>query len=635
MFCRYCGNPSETPVCPTCAAQIPAPQPEYAQPVVPAQPEYYVQPECVQPEAPAPVTPEEAAPAPILSEETQVLTPEMAQSVMFTSEPAQNYVPAYAPVMEPGDTQPPQKKKGGKKVLLSILAVVCAVAVGLGVFTYLNPHWYQSPEDYMQEITQESLSSYTDTLSSVYGTLFKGESLLEGDYNTATTKLSLELDPSIAALLSSALQSEGIEMDAASLQNISLNAESTIQDNLMYVALSTGASADKIIGIKAFADLQTSVAYLGIPALSDTYLEVDLSQYDVDLSQLLTGNIFALEGDMMGAEYTAMLNALPSEDDFNVMLDTFLTSALEQITQVEKTSETVMVGGHSQSQTVLSATISEATLLQMGKVLLQQAQTNATLKSMLDAIDQYVYDTTGERMNLYSELVANAPALISQLDQLIAQANPTNYVLFKTYVDGDEVLGYDLSVVSAGSMVNALAFNVVEDGGTHYFQMTIPATGTNAPVLSGSYVENGDDVKGEMILPIEGLDFSIAFDSTATSTTLRLTPPAQLMNQLLPEMNAGGLLTDNLALELTMNHPDDANYSVRYAVLMGNTSMVALKAEMVMGNTTIALPQDTANVEDQMALMLWASEAYGNLPGLLEDLGLSEEAISDLMGDLL
>ena len=127
MFCRYCGNPSETPVCPACAAKIPAPQPVAP---VPVQPEY------VQPEASAPVQPEYVqpeAPAPILSEETQVLTPEMAQSVMFTSQPAQEPAPTYAPVMDLGNTQPPKQKKSSKKMLLSILAVVCAVAVAASV----------------------------------------------------------------------------------------------------------------------------------------------------------------------------------------------------------------------------------------------------------------------------------------------------------------------------------------------------------------------------------------------------------------------------------------------------------------------------------------------------------------------
>ena len=639
MFCRYCGTPSETPVCPACAA---------------------AQGQVAQPEAPA-----------VISEETQVLTPEMAQAI--AAEPVQPVMPEPATVAQPEYTQPvyaqpeytqpaapeytqpvyaqpeytqpaapeytqpvyaqpeyaqpePPKKKSKKGLWLSLVAVVAAVGVAAFAFWPTISHWFQSPEAYLQDVTKDSLSTYTDGLANAYGALVKGEPLND-DYNNVSTKLSLELNDGVAALLATALQSEGVNLSADKLKSISIAYDVTVEGDLIQLNANVGLGGSDVLGVTAALDMQNSVAYLSVPRLSPQALKLDLkAMFGIDLSKLNLLEVFVM-GDTSaitsssydsytydsysGAASTYGTNsvlstlmtateALPSEDDFRDMLDGYLTAALEQITQVEKVTETVYVGGHSEEQTVLVATIDQNTLVNMGKAMLQYAQTDDILKESLEAMDTALSASYGQSLNLYNALMAEIPGLITELDAMATTSSSLVSIQFKTYVDGDDVLGYQLSTQG----VTLFAFNDVEEDGTHYFQMTAPVTGSSAALFSGSYTESGDTKTGEIVLPVEGMDFTLGFEYSDTSISLRFTPPAALLQELMGA--SASYLTDGITLVWTT----------------------------AMDDASVELPENVVDASSESQLMTWAYSLVGNLPSVLSDLGIPEDIVSDLLGDL-
>lgn len=574
MFCRYCGNPSETPVCPTCAAA----QAQDAQPVVAPEETQVVTPEVTQPVMPEPV----AVAQPV---DVQPVAPEYPQ-------PMQIAQPEYA--------QPdPPKKKSKKGLWISLVAVVAAVGVAVFAFWPTLSHLFQSPEDYLKDVTTDSLSSYTDSIANLYGTLIKGEPLSD-DYNTASTKVSLELNDGLAGMLATALQSEGINLTADKLKSISVSCSVTMEDDLIQVNANVGLSGQEALGITAAVDMQNSVAYLSVPRLSQQALKLDLKQaFGIDLANLNLLGLFATGSwSQSYATFTSLQDALPSEDAFQTMLDGYLEAALEQITQVEKTSEDVTVDGHTQNQTALVATIDEATTWKIGKAVLQHAQNDETLKEILLSVENAIATNYGQSLGLYNQLMAELPELIAEMDQeiLTTQANPNNSLQFKLYVDGDDVLGYQV----AAQGMTLFAMNNVEVNGTHYFQLTAPATGMVAPLFSGSYTESGDTKTGEITMTVEGISFMLGFECSDTSVSLRFTPPAALLQEALG-INAA-YLADGISLNWTTAVDD----------------------------TSVSLPENTVDANNETQVMTWAYSLIGNLPSLLSDLGVPQDVLSDL-----
>jgi len=643
MFCRYCGNPSETPVCPTCAAA----QAQDAQPVVAPEETQVVTPEVTQPVMPEPV----AVAQPV---DVQPVAPEYPQ-------PMQIAQPEYA--------QPePPKKKSKKGLWISLVAVVAAVGVAVFAFWPTLSHLFQSPEDYLKDVTTDSLSSYTDGIASLYGVYLKGE-VPERDYNHMDTKFSLKLGDGLAGMLATALQSEGINLTAETLKSIDLTASTAIdgdpmQPNLIQYDLGVGLGGKNLLGINATLDYKNSVVYLAVPQLSEKYLKVDLkAQFGIDLSTMspmdMLMGIYGLDSsvaaddnyvdfgtdyedyyddedlygdidyddlygddndlylepptfstnsvlntymELLDSEHFATLQAaLPSEDEFQAMLDGFIDVALEQITQVEKTSEDVTVDGHTQNQTALVATIDEAAACNMAKAVLQQAQNDGTLKKMLDAVDAFVQSAAGQSLDLHSQMAAGIPELIAELDELTLESNPAEALKLTTYVDGDEVMGCKISAEG----MDVLSYTTVQDGDTYYFQISSPMVVLGS--VSGSYTEDGDVTKGNITLAVQGVNFTLGYEYSDTGFTLSFAPPAELMNEMLSELGVpSGIVADNVALELG-----------------AWTS-----------NTTVTLPENAVDLTDQAQLMAWVTEAVGKLPNLLKDLGLPESIINDLMGEL-
>lgn len=613
MFCRYCGNPSEGPVCPTCAAQA-----------------------------------QDAAPA-------EAVTPEMTPAETNVETPAMelNTEPTPAP-----------KKKSKKKLWLSLVAVVSAVAVAVGAFTLLNPHWFQSPEARLQTITKESLSTYTDALSDVYGLLLKGDSPL-AKYNSSTSQISLELNESIAALLATGLQQADIPVSASDLTKLTLSVDSAYEGDVLQLGLSADANG-KGLSVRATLDAKNSVAYVGIPALSERYLKLDLKTLlGVDLNNLSLANLFMVNSmgdDLSGTitpplDISAIQEALPSKDDFNEMLNRYLEVGLEQIIQVEESEETVTVDGHSQSQTVLTANLNESTLLNMGKAMLQEIENDDTIRELLNALSTMAMPIALPSSGLYDLLVAQIPTLVAELDRELADADTSNYLQLKVSVDGDEPMGYRLSLFGDDVQdAEIFSYASVKDGDTVYFNaafgkalayqtayeanadgsVSSPVIQNDVPTLYGHYVEDGDNQKGEIVLPIGGMDFTLAFDCTDTSTTLRFAPPAELINLLLPPELPTNLLSGGLALEIALTYPSDAETGVRVALLVGDTSMMAVSGQSTMSsNATVSLPQNVVDVSDETQMSAWAYEAIGKLPDLLSTLGFSGEDISALLGSLM
>ncbi len=617
MFCQKCGKPSETPICPECAAAeapVEAPVMESAAPVEPPV------------EAPAP----EAAPA------------------------------VEEPVIDLGAPEEAPKKKSKKGLWISLIAIVAAIAVAAVAFWPTITKAFRTPDEQLRDVTKATLGTYTDLLADAYGSLLKDDTTV--DFNNAKVNLGLEMDQSLSTLLSTALKAYDVNLSAADLSKITLGMELTQQDEqLIYLGLNASLSTKEVLAVKAFLDMQNAIAYLGVPQLSEQYLKLDLSKMGIDLNSLLSGyglgtddglslatassltsvpNLFAnsaaesLMGIWGNEEFR---NAMPSEDDFAAMLDGYFDAVLNKIVQVEETTETVTVGTRSQEQTVLTAKITETNLYEMGKAVLEYAQNDATLKQMLDAVDAAVKAEVGYELNLYNSMIAAIPEAIAAIDQQIAKAEAGNYLVLKAYTNGDELLGVRLGVCSEGSPVEEtlLFISAVEEGDTDYFEVTLPAAGQ--PILSGSVTDTDDATNLVLNVNVDGVTLKIELDCSDNTFRVKVTPPAEALQSALSGLGLpAGTLTNGLAIEFFVSEAEDnQSGSMRLALLMGDTSLVALTLDAATGDGTVTLPENVVDINDQTQIMTWAYSALGKLPEVLGNLGISEDTVSDLLGNLM
>ncbi|MBE6806976.1 MAG: hypothetical protein E7527_03045 [Ruminococcaceae bacterium] len=602
MFCRYCGKPTDSPICPDCAAVAQA-----AGTQEPA-------PEAVQPQ----VTP----------------------NVTTEAYPTEAYAPEAEPVMELGAEQPqPEKKKKSKKALwISLVAVLGVIGVLVALFWSPLALWFKyatTPADEMlQEAETAAFASYTDALSEYYGLLLKAPDVTQ---QSTDGTLQIEMNDLVADALSELLKAEDINLSADQLKNITLSLKGAAKDNLVQYSL----SLKDMVDVQFAMDMQNSLLYLCVPQLNATPIKLDMSASGMNLSQFNAGSMLLMQNPndvsaMVVAALTdsGVKSALPTQEEFDAMLDRMVSAALPALTEVEKKQDTVTVNGHDQKQIQLTTTINAVTARKMLGEVLKVAQNDATLKKLVTVVSDYVYNQTGKNPDLYTGLSNGLTSLQTNLNKEI---NFKGAIHLTTYVNGDmEVLGRRIMTTGfEGQTPATVYYNFVEDGDTSYFQFVLP----DAPVITGSVEQADKETTTKVHLPLEGqMAIDLTVKSAENGFTLRVTPNKQAAQALLDELEIpSGLLLGNPSVELSCQVEGMTKSSVALRVLMGDTALVSMtiKGTTSTDNVQVALPQNAIDPQkDQMNAYYWAYEAVNNLPALLRKFGLSDQAIENLMYEM-
>jgi hypothetical protein len=151
---------------------------------------------------------------------------------------------------------------------------------------------------------------------------------------------------------SSNYKNEDVELNA----NISLNGEG-------------------LLSVKSILDMLTGQIYIQIPELTQSYMGIDVSE------SLQSGNL-TLE----------LQRNLPETAEMERLLQKYLDLAIENIYNVEKSSETLEVEGISQRCTTLTVTIDERDLQRIAGVILVAMLEDAELERIVDDLSATSYE---------------------------------------------------------------------------------------------------------------------------------------------------------------------------------------------------------------------------------------------------
>lgn len=634
MFCRNCGKPSEAPLCPECAAaeQAPMTQPGVAPEVAPA-------------DAPAAVPAE--TPAAVPAEEYLVMN-------LGEEQNAEENAPA-------------KKKKSKKGLWISLIAVVAVLSLLLGLFWNTIMGWlrYQTsdPEEWYQEVEMESAKAATGGIAKLYGMLIKGDGLPLGDFNTADTKVELQINPTLLDAVTALVPNpDQLPVDLNKLQNLSVSTKFTATEDMLHLTASLSGELD----LHIYVDLPNSKVYLQLPQAQEQALVIDTKQMlGLDLSGGLEGllNGFALgyygtgpapavsddiyfEDNYGTAEtpplafrsnildmITGVLNnrafkdAMPSEEEFQGMLDRITGAAITALSEnAQKDRREVTAGNSSETQNVLTTVMDEAAARQALKAVITTAKDDATVKKILDAVSAYLTEN-GMEMDLHSMVSMALPALITELDQ---PANIPGSITLETYLnDKDEIVGRAVTVSGFDDESVRLSYNVVS-GEAFIVQMPeLTVTGT---------IEEQDGVTTVTFdLPMDANNaIKMMIKCSDTMFSIRVTPPADLIKQVVDAEAVPEALLSELALEIGVESTGSNNAKLWVSALAGETPMVTLSLSETLSKETPALPGNTVDVTDLRSIVSWVmSVDRSSLVQALTNLGLKEEFADDLISEIV
>lgn len=480
------------------------------------------------------------------------------------------------------------KKKGG--LIAAIIALVAVAGIAVAVFLGWNSikgfygRTFQAPEDYFADVESQAISKYSADFVEVYG---KTLSTYDASQSGAKAKLQLTLGDSILALAETTLQQQGMDMDLGWLNKISLSMDTNLQDDAARTILALGLGNEDLLSGDVIVDMEDGKVYMTIPELNKDYISGDMDTTAMS-------NAFAESKKMMDD----LVKDLPSEDEMQELIDTYVDIALSCIDDVEKETDTISVGDASQKMVILTAKIKEKDLLNMAEKMLKEAKKDKTLKKAINAFGDYANAVNSMQgysyeMDLYEEFESSIPSLLDQIDAAKGDISGNNYLKLEIYVDTqNNVRGHELSVYSDGEQSGeTISWLTAAKGGTVYTEAKLGEV-----QIEGEKTEKRGVSEGFYTLTVDEQELgTLKFeDVTENSGTLKLVPSEEIMNSALSGSNIPtSLLGGNIALKLTYSEN-----ACSATVLVGSNTLVALDitAETYDGGK-ISTPSNSVDAE--------------------------------------
>ena len=607
MFCGNCGTPLEKDqnVCPSCGTvtgvgnqQPPVVEQE---PVVPVQEEIVapVQEEIPVAEIPAAEPVAEEAPAdwapafePImqnsLDPEAPAVEPVTQNSLDPEApavQPPQIEIPTVEIPVGPGFTvgtgaPTPKKPKKAKKWILPVAIVTLVLAVigtCTAVFWPYITAWFDrtvsTPEKNLQNAQSSSTGegSAVDVAGNVYGEIL---GILKGEMsNSARASVTFRASDEFTSFVETFWLRQGAEIDVDWLDSLSMSLDIGAKGSDLGAALALGLNDTDLITGELFINLLEGKLFMGVPELQEEFVSLDVAQYLKDNPQVMDSFVKALMDSKDKSNKLA--ESLPTEAEMEALLRKYIDLAMDQIQEVERTTETVRLEELSQKFTILTFEVTPEDLMDIALVLLKEAEKDETVIQIVEAVCEYnntlideVFEGTGEDPKEYyldpDEIMDSIGDAIDQLEDY--DSGNDDPVIIRTYVDmKNQICGRTIENEDEDIL---LSYVTVREGDEWEFQLIFQEDQVE---ITGIGTEKKEMITGEYSLEIKREDQKIElltlevenFDQKAKAEgkirgTFRIAPGKYLLEQVLDEMpeyltSLLGVVAPKLELKLEDN----------------------------------------------------------------------------------
>ena len=622
MFCRNCGkqlNDGQR-FCPNCGQQLAAPAP--VQPVAPAP---------VQPVAPAPVQPAYVPASQQPKQETYI--PASQQPKQETYVPAQPkaepqptpqqpvypapdafQLPKPEPVAAPAPaisvsapaSEKPKKKKGiGGKIALAVIAVLLVVAIVLAVVNWDGivrtvKRATMEPTDYAVEVEKKSAAKVAKNLATAYDTALQTSDM--SDVSTQT-QANIQVSDGVTAILEEVLGQEGIDLALNWIDDISLDADASMKDGKMSADIGVKLNGSHLLTLSAAWDLETQIMWIGIPELSNAYLEMDMEEVlGEDLSDFYPTMLQAQE------LYSQMVEVLPTGAELEDMINRYIGIILDQMKDVEKTEETVEVDGLEQKLLVMTAEFSANDILDAATALLEEARDDEQVKDLLVGFAEIAGEDAASIEEYYTE---SLDEMIASIDDAREDAPKGKFLTLETYLDSkDNIVGRTVTVSAEGQKVK-ISYITVTEGDKFAFEAEV----ADAATVTGSGTIKDGKSTGEYVLEMMGVEYLTlktenfyTTDSGAFSGTFALYPESALLDEMDLDSSILQMIGSNVGIQVSLDTTTETP-SASFGILAGSTELISIDVSSKIGKAgSIALPEVTVDVNDDAAGYAWLED---------------------------
>lgn len=510
----------------------------------------------------------------------------------------------------------PKKSRKGWIIGIASAAVIAVVALVLGIFwkDFFPP--YDTPEEHLAYVEEDTKDAFVDGLTGTYGKLLgKSEATAGG----VSCEMHVLLGDEALDMISDLA---GIDLDWIS--DIMLKVDSSSSGSKGKAAMSLGLGDTAVVTLDYVMDLEEGMFYIGIPELSKTYFEIDLEDIMEDVygeSGAMSMSTLMLDTDTL----SEIAELLPSEQVLNSLLNRYIDILFDQFADVEDESETIKVNGVSQKCTALTICVDQEMIINAIVKILETAKTDSQLiDTILNVANSDYVDADLDE----DDIVEVIDELLSEIEDAMDEMDD-NMDLFELtdYVDSDDnIIGRRIEIEGVDEEIY---YMTATSNGKFGFEacfgemLEITGSGTDKKgVITGEYVI---EVQGEEYLTIEVEEFNKkSMQQGNLVGTVRLIPNEELIANLL-----GVRVSPDVALEMIFNNTDN-KFDSQINVLLNGDVFVGITLDATMtGASKVAIPSDTVDMMDEDEMIDWVSDIdFDIILDNLDDAGIPSRYIN-------
>lgn len=502
----------------------------------------------------------------------------------------------------------PAPKKIGKLPFLigGIVAAVAAILLVVFNFSSIAGFFvrsFSSGEKLQSKVYQDAVSQAFDELDSA------GSEAVDLSNVGYEGEIRLSLDEKLLNMI----PTEGV--DISWLSELAIGYDISVKDELGKIGYDLILGQTSIVGAEQIINTETMEQWISIPELNDMAMYINAMD-NMDTEQM-----------------QALAEVMPSQETVEKILLRYVDIFMSGFGDVEKSSDTVKIGGVSQKLYLLEATMDEDDLVEVAKDLLKALKKDEDIEQIIRNMEEYtgeegLYDSFIESID---ESLENAPTDDDELDSF--------KITVTTYLNGsNDIVGLKLKVSADGEKMEPFYWVTVQKGNKFATEIVISADGEE--ILIEGEGENGKTTNGEYVVSYNDEEFvtvkisDYVADEKQISGTIRITPAEALMEQLLSEAGMDGSvagialeMVEALEIELSGNQQDG---KVAISIVGGGTKYITVSVSAKQTEAdAITVPENYVDMNDYDAQDEWVSNMdFGFIETLMERLieaGVPEE----------
>ena len=490
------------------------------------------------------------------------------------------YDDGFAPAPEP---RKPKKIGWIIGAAAALVVIVAAVLVALN-FKVVSNAWmrtFSSPESYYRHVEKQAMADVIDTGVDVYE-----RTPAEHDSYTSEVTTKIVVGEPVRELAESLV---GLDMDW--LESAGLWEKVTMHDGKMGLQLDVSLNESSI----ATADLVTDGEdiYFRVPDIRDDYARID--QRD-----LMGGGAVSVQSTRVTLLELAqnLPEIMPDSDRMEKMLNRYVEAIVDNIDDVDKTTQTLQADTVSQKCTALTVHLDEDSLARIIEALCDTALEDEELQQILmDLVEQIGQDPD----EVWDELVEELEDVRDRADRIAEQVE----IEMTVYVDGKgEIRGRTIVI----NDYETLEYAAPEQGSNYGLRLALTRDDFEQFVLEGSGKNDSGSfellVEEMHILDITASDFDRdALEDGYLNGTFDIAPSPfvvnQLGNEVGQELRGLNLDLDDVHLVVEARSKKDSG-SIVLRVMMGEEEYLSVNMDSSVSYTggEVDIPEDSISLEN-------------------------------------